>query len=187
MVNSQRKCTLSILALALFITSCSRDNEGIVSNYLSASHDNNFEKALIYLDSGYTEVFVNGSIEVQNLDQLKDLMEWRKEMETQSDILSISSLGDTVIVEEKTSNFMDEILEREARTFKLKYVLENGIIMKSIIDTLEGFSKTSRFNRMKTAEFQRFQYANRLNNGKGFTREGAIELKESLKAFERIQ
>lgn len=168
------------LVLITLITCSSKKNEEMVRNYVVACNYYNYKKASSFLDSGYKEVFINGDIEIEDLDQLIEFIEWRKVMESKSNILSIETSKDTVITIEEISNFMDKILERKPRTFKIKYILKEEKILKSIIDTIVGYAQTLEFNKKKFNDFENYCSQNGLEAGMGMTRDGAIILKESL-------
>jgi hypothetical protein len=171
---------LILIIIILFNTSCSVDNEDIVKEYLKESNNYHYENASFLLDLGYNEIFIDGSVEIKDLAQLEEFIEWREVMEAKTNILSIESFADTVITTEETSNLMDEILERKPRSFKIAYILNEKKILKSIIDTIPGYAKTSEFNNKKINDFNDYCAQNGLPNGMGMTREGAITLKESL-------
>ncbi|MEX0363518.1 MAG: hypothetical protein AB3N10_21265 [Allomuricauda sp.] len=133
-----------ILLIILGTFGYSTETAQLVKEYLLASNDYNFERASQFLDLDYQEVFIDGSVEIENLNQLKDFMAWRKIMNSKSRLLSLESSNDTVTTVEKTQHFMDSILERKPRTFKIKYVVKDDKILKSIIDTLPRHSEMVR-------------------------------------------
>ena len=88
--------------------------------------------------------------------------------------------GDSVTTTEETSNLLDQILKSKPIIFKIYYMFDEKKILKSIIDTIPGFAKTSEFNYRKLNDFKDYCAENGLQDGKGMTKEGAITLKESL-------
>lgn len=171
------------LITILLITSCSNKNENLIKDYLKECNDYNFENASQYLDPNYKEKFIDGTLEIQNLEQLETFIGWREIMESESKILSLECLEDTVITTEEFYNLMDEILERKPRTFKIIYVIKDGKILNSILDTLPGFTQTLEFNNKKFNEFKDYCSQNGLEDGAGMTRNEAIALKKSLTIY----
>ncbi|WP_420399777.1 hypothetical protein [Flagellimonas sp.] len=172
-----------VLFLVLGISSYSTETEQLVRNYLQASNNYNFEGAFQFLDSDYQEVFIDESVEIENLNQLKDFMAWRKIMNSKSNLLSLKSSKDTVTTVEQTYHFMDSILERKPRTFKIKYVVKDDKILKSILDTMPGHSETARFNYAKFAKFQEFCNSEEIKLDMGMTASGALQLKRALEQY----
>jgi hypothetical protein len=177
--------TIISIFIILLITSCSNDNEDIVRDYLKECNDFNYEKASSFLDPSYTEVFIDGYIEIKDLNQLKEFIEWREVLESKTDILSIESSGDTIITTEETSHLMDKILERKPRTFKITYILKEEKILKSIIDTLSGFTEVSNFNDEKFSLFENYCSQQELSFPLGMNRDKAILLKKSLIMYKK--
>ncbi len=179
------KSYIITLVVVLFIANHSKKSEEIVKEYLFESNKYRFERASSFLDSNYKEEFIDGSIEVENLDQLKDFMEWRKIMNSKSNIISIKSFHDTVITVEKMHHMMDEVLERKPRTFKIKYLIKDDKILKSIIDTLPGHSDILYFNSTKFGEFQKFCAKEGIESAMDMNAEGALKLKKALKLYKK--
>lgn len=177
------KSYIITLILILSIMDHSKKAEEIVKEYLFESNNYRFERASLFLDSSYKEVFIDGSVEVENLAQLKNFMEWRRIMNSKSDVISIRSSNDTVTTVESLYHFMDKILERKPRTFKIKYLIKDDKILKSIIDTLPGHSDIVYFNNTKFGEFQKFCKKEGIESGMGMTAAGALKLKKALELY----
>ena len=171
------------LILVLCITDSSKKAEEVVKEYLFEYNNYRFERASLYLDPNYKEVFIDGSIEIENLEQLKNFMEWRKIMNSKSTIISIKSSNDTVTTVESLYHFMDEVLERKPRTFKIKYLIKDDKILKSIIDTLPGHSDIAYFNHTRFSEFQKFCKKEGIESGEGINAERALKLKKALELY----
>ena len=180
------KNIIPLLLLAL-MTSCAESNQQIVKNYTKAYNKFDFEKAVSYLDTSYVETFVDGTIEVADLDQLRDFMSWREVMESNTEIIEIAESGDTVITTEETSNMMDRILERRPRSFKIKHLFADGKIKQTIIDTMPGYLETAEFNYNKLEAFQIFCDSMNFDFGYEMNAEAAAKIKEALKAYKDTQ
>ena len=180
--NSMKSYIITLIVI-LFTTNHSKTSEEIVKEYLFESNNYRFERASLFLDSNYKEVFIDGSVEIGNLNQLKDFMAWRKIMNSKSTILSINNSNDTVITVERTHHIMDEILDRKSRTFKIKYLVKNDKILKSIIDTLPGYSEIMKFNNAKFNEFLKFCDEKGLESKMGLTADGALKLRRALELY----
>lgn len=176
-----------VILFLLVLLSANQTNkaEEIVSNYLLESNRYNFEKASVFLDPNYKEEFIDGSTEVENLQQLKDFMAWRKVLNSKSTLLSIKASNDTVNTVESIYHFMDEILERKPRTFSISYVFKGDKILKSIIDTLPGHSETVRYNRTQFMAFQKFCDQEGIDSAVGMNGEGAQALKNTLERYKK--
>ncbi len=177
------KSYLITLILILCIPNHSKKPEKLVKDYLVELNNYNFEGASLFLDTNYHEVFIDGSVEIEDLEQLKDFMAWRKVMNSKSSLLSVKSSGDAVTTVEKMHHYMDEVLERKPRTFQIKYLVKGDKILKSIIDTLPGHSKIASFNYTKLVEFQEFCTTEGMELDRGMTADGALKLKKALELY----
>jgi hypothetical protein len=170
--------------IILFITSCSVDNEDIVREHLKECNNYNYINASYLLGTGYEETFIDGSIEIKDLIQFKEFIEWGEVMKSKTNIISIESIGDTVKTTVETSNLMDEILERKPRNFKIAYILNEKKILKSIIDTIPGYAQTLEFNNKKLNYYINYCLHNGLQDGiMEMNQEAAITLRESLMIY----
>lgn len=130
-----------LVVLFLSFLSCSTTSESIVKKFHAARNAHDFEKSITFLDAGYKELFIDGTVDVKNRAALKKQMEWGEVMESKSTMLSINHVGNRVHTIELFSNFIDTLASRKSRTFKVIYRLENNKIQTIILDTLPGFQK----------------------------------------------
>jgi len=177
---------ISLITILFFINDSDK-TENIVKQYITESNNYNLERAIPLLDPSYSEVFIDGSIEIEDIENLKDFLEWRKIMNSKSTILSIESSNDTVTTTEKTYHFMDEVLERKPRTFKIKYVVKNDKILKSIIDTMPGYSSIIESNNKKFNDFQEFCKKEELDISFKLTAKNALKQRKALSLYRNKQ
>lgn len=168
----------------LFISTGSKRTEHIVEKYLIECNNYRVDNAALFLDTNYTEVFINGDLEIENLKQFKDFMAWRKIMNSKASLLSIKSANDTITTIESNFHIMDKILDKKPRTFKIHYIIKNKKILKSIIDTLPGYTETWRFNNKKYTEFRKYCKKEDLESDVIMTAKGALKLKQSLMQYD---
>ncbi len=176
--NMKTKYILYIIIL--LGTSCS-SNKSLVTNYLKAKNECNFDSMSKLLNENYYEQFLNDSIlEIKNLDHLKDFTEWGCIMSSNVEMKNISSSKTKVKTIEQHTNLIDSILNRNPRVFQITYYIENNKIKYSRIDTLSGYRKNALQGKLALDKFKSFVLKNSIDDGNGIEKEDAVKLKNAL-------
>lgn len=139
---------ISCLAVLCFLTSCSpqHDHSKTVKLLLEGRNEYDYQKVESLLSKDYQEKFIDGSVEIENLSELKNHIAWGEVMESKVDLKSINEKDGTVITVESFSNYQDEVLLRYPRSFEVTYQFENGKIKNSTIDTIVGEANIYKSN-----------------------------------------
>ena len=185
-----KKTVLKSLILIVSITfaSCSaiKVNEDIVKSFIDARNNYDVAKVNTFIDKNYQETFIDGSIEIENPAQLKNIILWGKELNSHIKVIDIKSDGNKVVTIEENTNYLDVALKRKARKFKIVYHFFNKKIQKQKIDTLAGYSQISRFNSDRFMEFVKYCEQNNLNYNYPFNQENGKQLRKVLERYKNL-
>jgi hypothetical protein len=157
------------LIVVLFFITCSTTKfqtlkkEDIVKSYITARNNYDIKKVNTLIDKDYYEIFIDGSMEIENKEQLVDGILWGKELDSNIKLLDIKSDGETVITIEEITNYIDVALKRKSRKFKIVYTFLNNKIQNQKIDTLPGYYEILKFNADRYEEFVKYCDQNNLN------------------------
>lgn len=185
-LNDQKmKIKLLYIFSILFITSCSNIEKNVVSDYIAERNNYNFEAVALLLNPDYKEYFIDGSLEIESLDQLKDDIAWGKIMDSKTNIISMERDNDIIITVEEFTNFMDLALDRQSRSFKMTYIIQNEKILKATIDTLPGFTELTQNSRKKYQLFQDFCTNKGIDVGLDMNEVEAKKLREALTLYQK--
>jgi len=167
MTNSFFKLLFLIVVLIFITCSTTKSqtlkNEDIVKSYITARNNYDIKKVNTLIDKNYHEIFIDGSMEIENKEQLADGILWGKELDSNIKLLDIKSDGETVITIEENTNYIDVALKRKSRKFKIVYTLLNNKILNQKIDTLPGYYGILMFNSDRHEEFVKYCDQNNLN------------------------
>jgi len=187
MTNSFLK-PLFLIVLLIFIT-CSTikfhtlKNEDIVNSYIMARNNYDIKKVNTLIDKNYYEIFIDGTMEIENNEQLVDAILWGKELDSNIKLLDIKSDGETVITIEENTNYLDVALKRKSRKFKIVYTFLNNKILNQKIDTLPGYYQILKFNSGRYEKFIKYCDQNNLNCSDSFNQESGRHLRKVLKKY----
>ncbi|NAS31751.1 hypothetical protein GTQ40_12260 [Flavobacteriaceae bacterium R38] len=159
-----KKQVLSLFILFCFL-SFTKNELNIVKKFIRISNTYDFKKISTIVSSNYQETFIDGSVEIKSLDDLKKRFEWREIMNSKVTLkdLKIGDKKGQVIAIESNRNYIDDMLDRKSRTLKIIYQVNNNRIINAVIDTIPGHKELSIVNFKKWEEFIAFCDKNNLN------------------------
>ena len=108
-----------ILGTSAFAPNTTSKNEELVQSFITARNNCDVVQVRDLTDENYHEIFVDGTMEIENQAQLLDRILWGKEMDSQIKLLEVKSDGNTVTTLEENTNYIDVALERKSRKFKI--------------------------------------------------------------------
>jgi len=188
MMNNLLK--LLFLFFFLIITSCSItkkysvNNENLVKSYIDARNNYDIKKINTLIEENYNETFIDGSVEIENKEQLYDQILWGKELDSNIKLLDIQTNGKFVITIEENISYLDVALKRKSRKFKIIYTFENNKILSQKIDTLNGYNQILKFNSERYNKFSKYCEQNNLNySNNSLNQEFGIHLRKVLEQY----
>lgn len=138
-------------------------NEDIVKSYILARNNYDIDKVNSLIEESYREVFVDGSVEIENREVLIERILSGKEIDSHIKLIDIKSDGNNVVTIEENTNYIDVALKRKSRTFKIVYTFNNDKIQHQKIDTLLGYHEVLEFNADRYDEFMEYCEQNNLD------------------------
>jgi len=189
MINALLK-SFSLLIFMIIIGSSSTKihsskNEDIVKSYIYARNNYDIEKVNTLINENYLETFIDGSIEIENKGQLLERVLWGKEMNSKIKLLEIKSDHKIVTTIEENTNYIDVVLKRKSRKFKIVYTFIGSKIKNQKIDTLPGYYQVSKFNSEKYEKFVKYCEQNKLIYNNSLNQEFGIHLRKVLEKYKR--
>lgn len=161
-------------------------NKDIVKAYIEARNNYDVKKVSNLVEENYQETFIDGSKEIENKKQLKDRVLWGKELDSHIKLISIKSKGNSVITIEENSNYLDKVLKRKTRKFKISYTLSNNKIQNQKVDTLLGYHQILKFNSNKYKEFIKYCEQNNVTqNHNSFNQKSGAYLRKVLEMYRK--
>ena len=157
--------------------------EDLVKSYITARNNYNIKKVNSLIDKNYSEMFINGSVEIENKEKLEDAVLWGKELGSNIKLLDIKSDGETVVTIEESSNYLDVALKRKGRKFKIVYTFLNNKIQNQKIDTIPGYFRILKFNSDRYAKFMNYCNQNNLNCSGSYNQESGRHLRKVLEKY----
>ena len=180
-----RSLLLLIFILSFSFSMAQKEPIDIVREYITQSNAYNYEEAIKCLSDAYYESYLVEFEEIKNLDHLREFFGWRREMQSECELLAIEAKDETVTTIERTYNYMDSVLNRKKRTFKITYTIASGKISSSNIDTLSGHSAISAFNWNRYEDFQKYCEDKGLYTSLDMNAEDARQLKRNLEVYSK--
>lgn len=174
---------LYFVILLVLLSTSNQNNEQIVQQLLIARNQHDFNSMRVNLHPDFKEYFLNGQVEIENLNQLRDLTLWGKHLNAAVQLKSILTNGDTVKTIEAYMNDLDRILERPMRTFKVSYIFKDTLIHKVTLDTLSGYSRLAKLNTVKMEAFNTFCSERKLDLGNSMDSTSGYLLKKALDLY----
>nr|WP_321414952.1 nuclear transport factor 2 family protein [uncultured Allomuricauda sp.] len=179
-----------VLLFFLILTGCSSiktktsKNQEMVKSFIKARNNYNIEKVGALIEENYSEIFIDGSKEIEGKNQLMDRILWGKELDSKIKLLDIETDGNTIVTIEENTNFLDVAMKRKPRKFKIVYSFINGKIQHQKIDTLPGYHAIMRFNSGKYKKFAEYcEQHNLIYNGDSLNQEFGIHLRKVLEQY----
>lgn len=176
---------ISLVILTLIFISCQQqDNKSVVKSYLEARNTYDLDAITELLTEDYQEKFIDGSIEIESLKDLKNQIAWGEMMDSKVKLKSIKENGENVITVEEFFNFQDEVLRRYPRSFEITYTLDNGKIQSSIIDTIAGANQVRATDDIRIQQlFTQYIKNNNITLDQGMNATTGQQLRNALEAF----
>ncbi|WP_147269465.1 nuclear transport factor 2 family protein [Winogradskyella arenosi] len=163
-------------------------HQDLVKAYIEARNNYNLDAVMALVDENYSEIFSDGSVEIENKNQLSALILWGKELESHIKLLDIVTDEAQVTTIEENSNFLDVALQRKSRKFKVVYSFKDGKILGQKIDTLEGYAEVTKFNGRKYQEFVAYCEKHNLTySGEALDKDFGIHLRKVLEQYKADQ
>ena len=169
--------------LVSFLLLLCGDHKTIVEELIEARNDHNFNAVEQLLDEGYREYFANGAIELDSLAHLEERMKWEEVLNSQTRLVSLENAGDSIVVVEEYTNYIDEVLQREPRTFQVTYFVSDNKVTHAVMDTLPGYSESRKKLEEAMEPFHLFCEESGFEVGLPMNGEGALTVKEALDAY----
>jgi hypothetical protein len=183
----------SIFTALLFIASLSSfshldkndtGNEALVKSYIEARNNYKTSKIITLIDENYKEIFSDGTLEIRNVEHLKEYVLFQKEMESKVRLISLESTDDIVTTIEEYSSYIDIALERKLRKFQIIYTFKNGRILSQKIIPLKGHKKITKFNNKCWKKLIEFCDINRIEfESRRMNYEMAVNLRKALDKY----
>ncbi|MCL5247461.1 hypothetical protein M4I21_16695 [Cellulophaga sp. 20_2_10] len=161
------------------------DNEALIKLYIKARNNYKTSKIITLVDKGYKETFVDGSLEIKDLEHLKETILFQKGIESKIKLISLESTDEnTVTTIEEYSSYIDIALGRRLRTFKILYTIKNGRILNQKITPLKGYDEITEFNTTCWVHFTEFCSKNKIDfDSSKMNYEMAVNLKKALEKY----
>lgn len=181
---------LLFLFFILIITSCSItkkysvNNKNLVKSYIDARNNYDVKKINTLIEENYSETFIDGTVEVENKEQLYDQIIWGKELDSNIKLLDIQTNEKSVTTIEENTNYLDVALKRKSRKFRIIYTFENNKILSQKIDTLNGYNQILKFNSERDNKFSKYcEQNNLILNNNSLNQEFGIQLRKVLEQY----
>ncbi|SFW57688.1 hypothetical protein [Cellulophaga fucicola] len=161
------------------------DNEALIKLYIKARNNYKTSKIITLVDKGYKETFVDGSLEIKDLEHLKETILFQKGIESKIKLISLESTDEnTVTTIEEYSSYIDIALGRKLRTFKIIYTIKNGRILNQKMIPLKGYDEITEFNIKCWGKFTDFCSKNKVEfDDSKMNYEMAVNLKQALEKY----
>lgn len=161
------------------------DNEALIKLYIKARNNYKTSKIITLVDKGYKETFVDGSLEIKDLEHLKETILFQKGIESKIKLISLESTDkNTLTTIEEYSSYIDIALGRKLRTFKIIYTIKNGRILNQKMIPLKGYDEITEFNIKCWKNFTDFCSKNKVEfDDSKMNYEMAVNLKQALEKY----
>ena len=165
------------------MSACS--NKQVVRKFVRAQNAYDFNRVAALVDGQYREYLWDGSLEMSDTAQFRSFLEWRAIMASKISIKKIQNLDKSrVQTTETNQSYLDKALGLKPRTFAITYLFEEGELLYTKIDTIEGNAQITVYNQTRIKHFREFCTQHQMKLSFAMNAQEARQLKKALQSYQ---